>query len=130
MMVGLCWILGCYGLAIVLVHALGRLNWLRSGNAAPAQVVLLTRNNQTQIEWYLRYISLVSWWKGRPVRVMLTDSGSTDETLAIAEKLSCKLPIRVDTRDDASRPSVKDTGERAIVVSLLDRTELVEIPLF
>jgi hypothetical protein len=131
MVTGILWIIGIYGFCMVLVHGLYRLQRnLKSDKQAASEnkntihVALVTLNNQTQIEWYLRSFLWVSLLRGRSIYVTVFDAGSTDETLAIVAKLA-------STRDnitvEASTEGVlhfmsQHKDDRVIVLQLMNRT--------
>ena len=76
-------IIGCYAFAALMVRAAARRN---PGRRAGTHVVLFAGNQDGRIEWYLRRLR---WWSlrtGRDVRITLVDCGSTDDTVAIAER--------------------------------------------
>jgi hypothetical protein len=131
MIIGLCWIIGSYAACILMVHLMRRIPLWQPKGKAPVHYLLLTRNNQTQIEWYLRYLVFIAWWEGRPLKVTLADDGSTDDTLAIAGRLRESLSITV--LDDASSPEElfrRYMNECTVVMNLRNRNDLVEVPLF
>jgi hypothetical protein len=131
MIVGLCWIIGCYAACIMMVHLMRSTPILQLRGKTPVHYLLLTKNNQTQIEWYLRYLVFIAWWEGRPLKVTLADDGSTDDTLAIASRLQGSLSITV--LDDAASPDElfrRYMNECTVVMNLRNRHDLVEVPLF
>ncbi|OUM94962.1 MAG: hypothetical protein A9Z00_11990 [Thermobacillus sp. ZCTH02-B1] len=76
-------IIGCYAFAALAVRAAVRRHRVRR---AGTHVVLLAGNQGGRIEWYLRRLRRWSLRTGRDVRVTLVDCGSTDDTVAIAER--------------------------------------------
>ncbi|MCS7459960.1 glycosyltransferase family 2 protein [Paenibacillus doosanensis] len=104
MMVGLLWIFGCYGASIALVHWCYRRH--RDTGRNVTHVLLLTHNNQNQVEWYIRSLLFFSRLKGREVHVTLADEGSTDDTLAIAERF--RLEYHLDIRRFSDLESLDD----------------------
>jgi len=84
MMLGLLWIFGSYAASIALVHWCYRRH--RVNGRKITHVLLITHNNQLQVEWYIRSLLFFSRLKGRDVHVTIADEGSTDDTLAIAER--------------------------------------------
>lgn len=133
MIVGLLSIIGAYALAIAVVH-LGRslFSWERR---KPVCYVLVTRNNATQIEWYLRMLLFVSRLKGRTVHIVMLDEHSEDETLSIAQRLAASWPHHVEIveRADAAeldRVIARFENDECILVRLANDTELRSIPLF
>jgi hypothetical protein len=131
MIVGLCWIVGSYALCIGMVHLIRRLNQARRKNQVPIHYLLLTRNNQTQIEWYLRYLAFIAWWQGRSFKVTLLDDGSTDDTLAIAGCMYDALTITVQNEaDNREQFTIPNMDECTVVMNLRDRSDLVHVPVF
>ncbi|MBG9735074.1 glycosyltransferase [Paenibacillus alvei] len=92
----LCWIVGCFGLAIAAVHLAHQWQQLVRGvRPAPwMHVVLVTENDERHIEWVIRAYSWFAWLKGRKLHFTFVDSGSTDDTFPIAS--------RVTERDEVS----------------------------
>ncbi|ALS24489.1 hypothetical protein [Paenibacillus naphthalenovorans] len=119
MMLGLVWIMGCYAGGILLVHLL-HWHWKRRGTEPVAHYVLRTYNNQLQMEWYLRSLHFFSWIKGRTIAVTIVDEGSTDDTLAIAERLRLEHHLNIWTiaEMDWDEWVLKHRDEQMIVVRL------------
>ncbi|GAA4873922.1 hypothetical protein GCM10023310_61970 [Paenibacillus vulneris] len=84
MMLGLLWIFGSYAASIALVHWCYRRR--RRTGRNETHFLLVTHNNENQVEWYIRSLLFFSRFKGRDVHLTIADEGSTDETLAIAEQ--------------------------------------------
>ena len=101
MWIGLLWILGCYGISIAVLHLL--LGTRRGGSKKPTNVLLVTKNNQNQIEWYIRSLFFFSRFKGNEVKATIFDEGSSDDTRKIIERLSHShlLELRYQTDYDA-----------------------------
>ncbi|TVY09328.1 hypothetical protein [Paenibacillus cremeus] len=125
MMLGLVWIVGCYAAGIAILHIL---HWHRKQRGAERTVhyVLHTQNNQHQVEWYIRSLHFFSWVKGRTIRITLMDEGSTDETLAIAERLSLEYHLEIVTEPEqqAGQWMAEHEQERVIVVRLSQNDDL------
>jgi hypothetical protein len=131
MVIGMLWIVGIYGFCIVLVQGLYRLQRnLTSDKQADREnkntihVALVTLNNQTQIEWYLRSFLWVSLLRGRSIYVTVFDAGSADETLAIVAKLaSTRDNITVETSTEGLLHFMNQRkDDRVIVLQLMNRT--------
>jgi TM2 domain-containing membrane protein YozV len=120
MVIGLVWIMGIYGLCALLVLGLHRFQQKK-----PIHVALVTLNNQTQIEWYLRSFLWISVLRGRSIYVTVFDAGSTDETLAIIIKLaSTRDNIKMETSTEGVSNYMIQHGEDAVVVlHLMNRTD-------
>ncbi|TXK80957.1 hypothetical protein [Paenibacillus sp. N3.4] len=130
MWIGLLWILGCYGISIALLHLL--LGSRKGGNRKEANILLVTKNNQNQIEWYIRSLFFFSRVKGNEVTATIFDEGSTDDTMKIIERLSHThlLKLRCQTEHDAIDEYLHQHGdERLIVVNLSNREDLVKMPI-
>lgn len=133
MIVGLLWIFGSYGLAVALVHVCHSFfHWNRK---RPIYYVLITKNNGLQMEWYLRSLLFFSWFKGRKVRVIVMDEGSTDETTQIAGKMAEQRPeeietIRLDHPDVLDQWIARFEREEVVMVRLSNQEEMQKIPLF
>ncbi|MGZ9586276.1 glycosyltransferase family A protein [Paenibacillus marinisediminis] len=85
----LLWIVGCYGLAVVVVHLVHRLqNKLRGVKPAPwMHVVIVSHNDERHMEWIIRAYSWFAWIKGRRLQFSVVDNNSTDDTTAIISKM-------------------------------------------
>jgi hypothetical protein len=93
MIVGLLWIIGCYAVSILLVHWCYRRD--RQKVRKIDRIWVITNNNQMQVEGFVRYFHFSSWLQGKDIRMTLVDEGSTDETLAIAERLRCRYLMEI-----------------------------------
>ncbi|NHN33859.1 hypothetical protein [Paenibacillus agricola] len=93
MMIGLLWIIGSYAASILLVHWCCRR--VRHEGRKAVRVWLITNNNQLQMEWFIRYLHFSSWLKGKDIQMTIADQGSTDDTLAIVERLRFEYWIEV-----------------------------------
>jgi hypothetical protein len=77
------WIVCCYTLAAVSVHAAYRIH---SGRKRKGRhYVLVAGNQQLQMEWVILSLRWFSRRTGTEVKITVIDGGSEDETLAIAE---------------------------------------------
>jgi hypothetical protein len=133
---GMLWIFGIYGLCVVMVHAVHM--YMRRCGKLPAKkhYVLVSSDNQLQMEWYLRSLILFSWLRGIEIRITILDEGSTDDTLAIVERLSVRYPIEIKVVRSSlhigeyvpCRTGGQDEAE-VIVVRLNVREDLAKMPL-
>lgn len=130
MWIGLLLILGCYGISIALLHVcFGNHRDLRR---KATKVFLITHNNQTQIEWYIRSLFFFSRLRGRNLTATILDEGSTDETIKIIERLSHTYRMNLEwctpgqSLDDLLRVH---ESEPVIVVNLANKEEFSKIPL-
>jgi hypothetical protein len=131
MWIGLLWILGCYGLSIALLHIYfgTRLNKARKA----VKVLLITKNNQDQIEWYIRSMFFFSRLRGRDLTATILDEGSTDETIQIIERLSHKHQMNVERSSPGQ--SLDETlrmygNDPVILVNLSSTDKMSMLPLF
>lgn len=98
MLWGMLWIFGIYGAAIVILHMLHAFHRTRNVQPKLTYFALITHNNESQIEWYLRSLVFFSWLRGRPISIMVFDERSTDETVGIVERFAAErgnVDIRV-----------------------------------
>lgn len=86
----LLWIVGIYGFCVAVVHAVYAYQRRRGVEPRTTYFVLLTQNNETTIEWYLRSLVFVSWLRARHIAIVVFDEGSTDETMAIIRHFADK----------------------------------------
>jgi len=80
----LLWVLGCYALAVIAVHAAFR--YTRGQKRSVKQYVLLSGNEQQRMEWYLRSISRHAHDTGQEIEVIVVDHHSGDQTMDIVER--------------------------------------------
>ncbi|MEK3719081.1 hypothetical protein [Paenibacillus sp. FSL H8-0034] len=126
MMVGLLWIVGSYAASIVLMHWYYR----RELQASPKKVYvwLITYNNQTQVEWFIRSLQFFSKLKGRDIQMIVADQGSTDETLAIAERLRVTYQIEIQSFDEQNTLDewIARHDDQQVMVIRLGHQEILE----
>ncbi|UKS26126.1 hypothetical protein LOZ80_32025 [Paenibacillus sp. HWE-109] len=130
MWIGLLWILGCYGISIAVLHLL--IGNRKGKGKKPTKILLVTKNNQNQIEWYIRSLFFFSRVKGNEVTATIFDEGSSDDTRKIIERLSYTHSLNLNQGTDSS--SVDDylsrnEQEALIVVHLSNREDLVKFPV-
>lgn len=111
MWMGLLFSAGCYMLGVALLHlvyvvrrrkgggtgARSGTGKLESGPGSAKSILIITKNNQLYIEWYIRSLFFFSWLKGRRIAAAVLDESSTDDTLKIIERLSYKHAMDVRT---------------------------------
>lgn len=88
MLWGMLWIFGVYGAAIAILHLVYAAHKRRHQVKSVTTFALITHNNETQLEWYLRSLIFISWLRGRRIAIALFDEGSTDTTVEIARKIA------------------------------------------
>lgn len=59
----------------------------RASNSETRYLVVLTANSQATIEWWIRSFAFWNWIHGKPCHCVCIDLGSSDDTLAILERL-------------------------------------------
>ncbi|CAH1215884.1 hypothetical protein PAECIP111891_04331 [Paenibacillus allorhizoplanae] len=130
MWIGLLCIFGCYGVSIIVLHLL--LGTRKGTKKKPATVLLVTKNNQNQIEWVIRSLFFFSRVRGNQVKATIIDEGSSDDTREIIERLSqtYALELRLQSDYDAVDRFLSQHDEDPVVlVHLSNREELVKIPV-
>ncbi|MEC0092578.1 glycosyltransferase family A protein [Paenibacillus macquariensis] len=86
MVIQLIWIAVIYGLAIAIVHGLYATTYKVKGNRRKEyhnDYILVTYNHERKIEWYIRALWLYAFQKGKTLRVLVIDQGSSDETVSM-----------------------------------------------
>lgn len=94
----LLWIVLVYALAVAAVHVAYdvRIRRKLDSNASDLKYVVVTRQNQHQIERVIRALSLYGWLKGYTIHVTVLDEESTDLTVPILERLAENSDMRMD----------------------------------
>ncbi|WNR44685.1 hypothetical protein [Paenibacillus roseipurpureus] len=129
MWIGMLCIFGCYGASIIIMHLL---LGARKGSKKPTTIVLVTKNNQSQIEWVIRSLFFFSKVKGSQVTATVFDEGSSDDTQEIVERLSqtYAVELRVQFEYDAiDRFLSQHEDDPVVIVHLSNREEAVKIPV-
>ncbi|WP_379157216.1 hypothetical protein [Paenibacillus sp. sgz5001063] len=90
MVAQLIWIAAIYVFAVVLVHMLSKRERSRQGSPTGKRIqyILITRNHEYVVEWYIRALTFHSLMSGKILQVTLMDDGSSDATLDIATRLA------------------------------------------
>jgi hypothetical protein len=90
MVAQLLWIAAVYGSAVALVHILHHCKPIRQKTWTGKRLhyVLITRNHEAVVEWYIRVIGLHAFLTGKLFRVTVMDDGSMDGTLAVASRMA------------------------------------------
>lgn len=119
MAIGLAWIIGIYGIGALMVHVVHRYQYKKL-----IHVALVTMNNETQIEGYLRTFLWISAIRGRSIYVTVFDSGSTDETLTIVTKFALERDnIKIETSTEGmSDYMITHSEDTVLVLQLMNRT--------
>ena len=135
MLQGMICIIGIYGLGILLVHAaFGRTRRLRDETRCRSKhYVLISKQNQFQIEWVLRALFLFSWLKGSNFKITVIDEGSTDDTLTIIDKLTKDYHVDLEWLPKPSQPVEYRNlfpSSQTVIVRLSHGEDLQKIALF
>ncbi|TDF93515.1 hypothetical protein [Paenibacillus piri] len=126
MVLGLLWIFGSYAAGIALVHWFYRHS--RNERRTITHFLLITCNSQLQVEWYIRSLHFFSRLKGRDIQITIADEGSTDDTLAIVERMRREHQMDISNFEaDGSLEEwiVRHEDKQVIVVRLGQQEELV-----
>ncbi len=165
MIEGFLLIVGCYGICVALVHLFHQ---RYQQNHSPSQryprpsepkpdvphYVLITHNNQMQVEWYLRSLLIYSKMRGQSLKITIIDEGSQDDTLAIVWRMSLNRYVDINTvqssctvqlpdsqvlhdlhqhehdhQHDHQHHIVPDIHEQMIFIRLNDQEDLLKLPL-
>lgn len=137
MIPGLLWMIGSYGLCIVLVHAAHA--WARGGRQAVCHYVLIGRNQQLRMEWFIRSLLLFGWLRGCSVQITVLDEGSQDDTLEIVRRLQQQsdgfLSIvecshdRETALQQLEHDRKRGNTDELIIVELSSQSDLAKLPL-
>jgi hypothetical protein len=126
------WGLVLYGSLWFLLKGYARSMLLRYEPAA-SHLVVVTRNNQSSIEWVIRSFFFWSWLSGRTCQVSCLDTGSSDDTLVILRRLKHRYPwirIRSVPEHQLAEPTTIEEVEleQAIVMDLRNRQYAWDLP--
>ncbi len=129
MVEGALWFIGCYAAGMAAVH-LYRLLYRDARKAV--RYVLITCNNQLQVEWYIRSLLVFHWLEGRPVRWTILDQGSQDDTLPIIRRLIGDGPWNESREDGKSQVTLSAfrEDEEVVRVELNNKEDVNKLPLW
>jgi glycosyltransferase involved in cell wall biosynthesis len=123
MMLGFLLIFVGYVLSIVVIHECFRR--ARRKNHKETLVAVITYNSQLQVEWFVRSLLFFSRLKGREVQITVIDEGSTDETMAIIERLQRKQDL-IHVEEGSLQNWIADRdNDRILIVRLGHQEDLV-----
>lgn len=90
MIVQFIWIMSIYASAAALVQLLHHREVARKAARTGKRLhyILITRNHEAVVEWYIRMLAVYAFWMGRPLYVTVMDDGSVDGTLEVASRLA------------------------------------------
>lgn len=120
----LLWIVGCYGLAVAVVHLVFRFQIKLRGEkpAAWIHVVIVSHNDERHMEWIIRAYYWFAWLKGRRLKFTVIDQGSTDDTTEIVSRLI----HRNDEMNDAGVIHVNSRREQEEMIRRLESAKAPE----
>lgn len=123
MMQNLIWIAVCYGLSIVVVHCC--LKRVKREATRHQHYILLTKDNQSNIEWTLRSLFFLAWVNGEEYKITILDESSEDDTMAIITRLSKGRNMDIEQNLDAEGASLllDRIADDESVVMRLDRQD-------
>ncbi|MEO3947263.1 hypothetical protein [Gorillibacterium sp. CAU 1737] len=124
MIPGFLMILGAYGLCAVVVHALYA--YSKKGGESPTYgLVVITRNSESEIEWYLYAYLFVSRLRGRQTAITVFDDQSEDETVSIIRRVQLKAPnVRLEESLDGLDRFLEEHESQPLLVLHLSRMDL------
>ncbi|WP_438447453.1 hypothetical protein [Gorillibacterium sp. sgz5001074] len=112
---GLVWIIGIYGAAVAVLHILYASHQKREPQTT--YFALVTHNNGTQIEWYLRSLIFFSWLRGRHISVTVFDEASTDDTVAVVRQFAAgRGNIKVEVAEGSLESFLEAHQGDAVIV--------------
>lgn len=91
MIAQLIWIMCIYASAAALVHLLHHQAQSRAAAGSGRKrlhYILITRNHEAVVEWYLRVLAIYALCTGRTLQVTVVDDGSEDGTMAVASRMA------------------------------------------
>ncbi|MFD2671998.1 hypothetical protein [Marinicrinis sediminis] len=101
MIVGLIWIIGIYGTAMLTVHLLHHL--LHHEQRASKHYLLWIPRQQLQLEWFLRMVLVWNWTRGTPIRMTLMveqdEHPVTKEVVWMAAKILNRAQVPYQIHD-------------------------------
>ena len=97
MLLTLCLIIACYAVAVAAVHVARHWHKKRGLDAKGRELeyVLVTKQNQLQIEWVIRALMMYAGLRGGRLRLTIIDDQSTDLTIPIVKRLTMHRSVDV-----------------------------------
>lgn len=132
MLLTLLWIVLSYALAVAAVHL--AFHWRKKHASGTTnrvvQYVLVTKQNQSQIEWVVRALMLYAWLQGKTLQLTIIDEDSTDLTIPIAQRLTMDQYIDVNIVNHTEWKSEPERMALATPISirLNDPDDWVKLP--
>lgn len=136
----LLWIVGCYGLAVAVVHLTYRLHLkLRGKESIPwMHVVIVSHNDERHMEWVIRAYCWFAWIKGRKLKFTVVDHSSSDDTSDIVGRLvkhhdvTCDMVHANSKKEQVAEvrrlEAMKQPEETLIVLVLHSQSDWRRIP--
>lgn len=117
-------IVGIYGLCAVAVHAVYAVHRPKK-DSMKTHLILVTHNNQSEIEWYMHSYLFFSWVRGRQSNITVFDDGSSDETPEIISRISRARPYIQFYRDtEELDPFLTSHEHEPVLLIRLDQLDL------
>ncbi|NDI36529.1 hypothetical protein EPK97_17520 [Chengkuizengella sediminis] len=97
MISGILTIIGIYVLCALIVHVSHYFHLKKKGEIGLHKVhyVIISYQNEKLIEWVLRSIFFFFWLHGKEVKITVVDKGSTDDTLAITNRMILHKDVQI-----------------------------------
>lgn len=116
----LLWIISAYALSMLAVHLVHAWNQRRAKGPVCKRVVLITHNQQHQVEWVLRSLLFCNWLKGRHIELIVIDTGSSDLTMRIVSRLAERTPFywQIAQTEAELQQALASFGEHAQIIDL------------
>ncbi|NBI27723.1 hypothetical protein [Chengkuizengella marina] len=97
MIAGIFTIIGIYALCALIVHVSHYFHLKKKGEIELQKVhyVIISYQNEKLIEWVLRSIFFFFWFHGKEVKITVVDKGSTDDTLAITNRMILHKDLQI-----------------------------------
>lgn len=115
------WLLAAYGCSSLLVMLADK--WaerMSSSNEPPYEHYrLLVRDSEQVLERFIRRLLFRSYWSGKPIRISLIDSGSSDETKRIS-RMYGRYPYSFYLLDDEQ----EGASQTDVIVDLRQETNV------
>ncbi|MFS1514854.1 hypothetical protein VQL36_20980 [Chengkuizengella sp. SCS-71B] len=133
MIAGILTIIGVYVLCALIVHVSHYFHLKKKGEIELLTIhyVIISYQNEKLIEWVLRSIFFFFWFHGKEVKITVVDKGSTDDTLAITNRmiLHKDLQIKSVPMNEKLNLENKMVDENVTVIDLTKDQRLQNIPL-
>lgn len=100
----LLWALAAYG-GVAACYSV--LTWWYGNRPPQVEYYFLTLNSEEEIEWLIRSSTQRSRLEGRDFRLIVIDSGSIDDTMAIIDRFR-RRGLRIELLNEKDQPSSED----------------------